>query len=323
MNPPYSVIFLTTLIGMGQGLFLALISEQIYEQLSGVYQHPLFFVIGGILVLLLLVGGLVASFFHLGHPMRAWRAVAKWRTSWLSREVIALPLFMAIVFVYTALEFLPDYNVTFYIADRGYSLSLMVGLCGLLSMLLLFICTSMIYACLRFLQQWHSPLTMINFILLGCASGFTLAATVAAARKLQISQHFVITAIILTFLALVSRLVSLRRNKKLRPKSTIQSALGIKNPKIKQISSGAMAASYNRHLFSHGKTVLFIRSIKWIFLVMAFIIPLLLLITQLDGVSFIIMLFALLIQYVGLVAERWYFFADANHPQNIYYQVIA
>ena len=29
------------------------------------------------------------------------------------------------------------------------------------------------------------------------------------------------------------------------------------------------------------------------------------------------------VQYAGLLAERWYFFAQANHPQNIYYQAIS
>jgi len=32
---------------------------------------------------------------------------------------------------------------------------------------------------------------------------------------------------------------------------------------------------------------------------------------------------AFVIQYLGLVAERWYFFAEANHPQNLYYQSIS
>ncbi|HYX66199.1 MAG TPA: hypothetical protein VE935_18420 [Burkholderiales bacterium] len=31
---------------------------------------------------------------------------------------------------------------------------------------------------------------------------------------------------------------------------------------------------------------------------------------------------ALALQYAGLLAERWYFFAEANHPQNLYYQAI-
>jgi sulfite dehydrogenase (quinone) subunit SoeC len=31
---------------------------------------------------------------------------------------------------------------------------------------------------------------------------------------------------------------------------------------------------------------------------------------------------AFLVQYAGLLAERWFFFAEANHPQNLYYQAI-
>ena len=31
---------------------------------------------------------------------------------------------------------------------------------------------------------------------------------------------------------------------------------------------------------------------------------------------------AFIIQYIGLLAERWFFFAQANHPQNLYYQTI-
>jgi DMSO reductase anchor subunit len=29
------------------------------------------------------------------------------------------------------------------------------------------------------------------------------------------------------------------------------------------------------------------------------------------------------VQYAGLIAERWFFFAQARHPQNLYYQVIS
>jgi DMSO reductase anchor subunit len=32
---------------------------------------------------------------------------------------------------------------------------------------------------------------------------------------------------------------------------------------------------------------------------------------------------ALLVQAPGLVAERWFFFAQARHPQNLYYQVVS
>ncbi len=41
----------------------------------------------------LLVAGLAASVFHLGQPKKAWRVWLGWRTSWLSREAIALNAF--------------------------------------------------------------------------------------------------------------------------------------------------------------------------------------------------------------------------------------
>jgi DMSO reductase anchor subunit len=32
---------------------------------------------------------------------------------------------------------------------------------------------------------------------------------------------------------------------------------------------------------------------------------------------------ALLVQAPGLIADRWLFFAQAKHPQNLYYQVVS
>jgi DMSO reductase anchor subunit len=37
------------------------------------------------------------------------------------------------------------------------------------------------------------------------------------------------------------------------------------------------------------------------------------------GVSLGLLAAACLVQYAGLVAERWFFFAEAKHPQNLYY----
>jgi len=44
----------------------------------------------------LFLAGLAASVFHLGQPAKAWRAWLGWRTSWLSREVIALSAFAGV-----------------------------------------------------------------------------------------------------------------------------------------------------------------------------------------------------------------------------------
>ena len=101
MHPAFSVIFLTTLIGAGQGLFLALYTVQSFAALDVLPAPSMrFYVYGSAIVLILLLAGLVASFFHLGHPERAWRSATRWRTSWLSREVIVLPAMMGAVFVY-------------------------------------------------------------------------------------------------------------------------------------------------------------------------------------------------------------------------------
>lgn len=321
MNPPFSIIFFTTLSGMGQGLFLAvyLAFFQSSNKIS-----PEFFIAANLLTLALLTIGLIASVAHLGHPERAWRSAARWRTSWLSREVIALPVLMFLVFLCLLISYFPGLNPTitqfpFLTINPLFLLSTFT----LPFVFVLFICTGMIYACIRFLQEWATPLTNINFILLGCCSGFTLAATVALILAPTMVQLFSIIAIVLTICAAISRGISLVRNKRLRPKSTIQTALGIPYSKIVQKAQGSMNGSFNTREFFHGKTKLFIRSIKRIFITLVFVIPCLLLVLQLFLPQAPFAMLALIFQYAGLLCERWYFFAEAKHPQNLYYQAIS
>ena len=59
------------------------------------------------------------------------------------------------------------------------------------------------------------------------------------------------------------------------------------------------------------------------FQVLAFGLPLLLLAWAVLGQSTLAWLLALLSQALGLLAERWFFFAQARHPQNIYYQAVS
>jgi sulfite dehydrogenase (quinone) subunit SoeC len=54
-----------------------------------------------------------------------------------------------------------------------------------------------------------------------------------------------------------------------------------------------------------------------------FILPLLLAGGATDTESTALLVAAFLIQFGGLVAERWFFFAQANHPQNLYYQAVS
>ncbi|RKZ93551.1 MAG: DMSO reductase [Gammaproteobacteria bacterium] len=325
MQPAFSVIFLTTLIGMGQGLFLAIYTEQVYSVLEVVQKSSTdtFYGIASAVSLLLLILGLIASIFHLGHPERAWRSAAMWRTSWLSREVIVLPTVMGLVFLYGLVHFM-GWNLTVMtIGAVVIDLSFIIGALATLAVFSLFIATGMIYACLKFLQEWHSPLTVINYILLGSASGFTMATLLAAYKQPELISFFAGWSIVLLLFAFIFRAASLIRNKRLRPKSTVQTAIGIRHNQIKQKSMGFMGGSVNTRDFFHGKTRFFMRSIKTIFIIMVFIIPLIMLIITLFKPSVTVMGIAMISMYIGLIAERWYFFAEGNHPQNIYYQTIA
>ncbi|MDZ4202342.1 MAG: DmsC/YnfH family molybdoenzyme membrane anchor subunit [Gallionella sp.] len=322
MKPAFSVIFLTTLIGAAQGLFLALFTHQSYA-LFGLLpmQSDDFYGYGTLIVMVLMAAGLVASFFHLGRPERAWRAATQWRTSWLSREVIVLPAFMGVAFLFGVSHLFgirPE--IVTLPGGQVVDLSVLLGVAGTLLAFALFVCTAMIYACLRFLREWHSPLTVINYILMGGASGFVLAAFYAASAAPDQADFFAGWAIIITVLALVGRAASLVRNARLKPTSTIQTAIGVKHPKITQRSMGAMGGSFNTREFFHGKSESFLRTIKPAFLLLAFVLPLLLLALSLSTPALLGLAFIL--QYVGLLAERWFFFAQANHPQNLYYQTV-
>ncbi len=312
MNPAWSVILLTTLIGLGQGLLLAMFGVEVASRLALTgAPAAVFYLAGSALSVLCLGGGLLASFFHLGHPERAWRAAAMWRTSWLSREVIVLPAFIAAVTAYGAAHF------------YGWSCSLWIGATAALLAIALFICTAMIYICLKFLQEWHTPLTLVNFILLGCASGLLAAAVLAGFVWPLLMPALALVAGIVTAAAAVTRGMTLARNALLRPASTLQSAIGISDPKIAQKAQGAMGGSFNTREFFHRRTLQFVRSAKWFFLTAAFALPLLLIALSLTAAPPRLLTLAFAVQFAGLLAERWFFFAQARHPQNLYYQVIS
>jgi DMSO reductase anchor subunit len=51
-------------------------------------------------------------------------------------------------------------------------------------------------------------------------------------------------------------------------------------------------------------------------------VPVLLLSLGMGTSAIAVFALAFVVQYLGLLAERWFFFAQANHPQNLYYQTV-
>ena len=259
--------------------------------------------------------GLLASFFHLGRPERAWRAAAMWRTSWLSREVIALPVFMGRLFA----------------LGRGACAGLRAGRCRWACWprwpaLALFVCTGMVYASIRFLQEWASPLTLVNYTLLGLASGCTLATALAGVRRAGAGAR-------LRRLARWSSrwpgwsaaALSLARNARLKP--TLHAAdrpSASATRSIVQTSMGFMGGSFNTREFFHGQharraapgevglPAAAPSCCRWCCWRWAC-----------PSASAALLALAFVVQYAGLLAERWFFLAQANHPQNLYYQAVS
>ncbi|PYF12677.1 DMSO reductase anchor subunit [Rhodobacter viridis] len=96
--------------------------------------------------------GLIASGFHLAHPLRAPLAFRRWRTSWLSREAWAAVAALLVLAAPAASALIGGPELRFLGA-------LGAGLC-----LATVVSTAMIYASLRAVPRWHHgsvPLTYL------------------------------------------------------------------------------------------------------------------------------------------------------------------
>jgi DMSO reductase anchor subunit len=280
-----------------------------------------------LLALVMLGVGLAASFLHLGRPERAWRAMAMWRTSWLSREVIVLPAFMAVVALWGGLVL---WGGTAPAASRAATLVLPV--LALAGAVLLWWCTGQIYACLRFIQEWAHPLTLLNFALIGLATGLVLGCALAAALgERTVLAEWAPRALAATLAAWGTRTLALRRNARLKPKSTAQSATGIPSARLVQKSMGMSAGAFNTREFFHGATQAAIAQVRRALHLLGFALPAVLMAAALwaasagYGPALITALWwaAVASQVPGVGAERWLFFAQARHPQNLYYQAVS
>ncbi|MEW6560572.1 MAG: DmsC/YnfH family molybdoenzyme membrane anchor subunit [Pseudomonadota bacterium] len=307
MRPAFSVLLLTTLIGCAQGLAVvvalpALAGRVPTEAWLGFWSLSLWIILG------LGVIGLAASFGHLGRPERAWRAAAMWRTSWLSREVIALPAFLG-------LSALCQLSLLRFHAWPAWLAAVLIA-----GAFALWVCTAMIYAGVRFLREWATPLTVLNFVLMGLASGCLLAAVLALWRLAPQAALYARVASALLAAALLGRLAALLRVRSLAPAGSMQSAIGVSSPVIRQTSKGFTAGAFNTREFFHGRSAQWVTSARWSFVGLGFVLPMLLLWLTPEPLRAIGWPLALLSHLLGMIAERWDFFAQVRHPQNSYYQ---
>jgi len=307
MHPAFSVIFFTVASGAGFGLFSLLFLADMFKLGGGFSQDQL--VAGGLIAMGLVVFGLLSSTFHLANPKNAWRALSRFRTSWLSREGVFAVVFMPLALIYLG-------SIMF---DAPLWLR---GTFGLLTAVMAWITvfsTGMIYACLKTIRQWNTPLVPANYLALGYASGSLLLLLGAVAAGLDTTPYIAMSALILSIAAVLKAIYYFWiRSPGLSP--TINTATGLTRAKVKLLDTGHTHGTFLTQEFGFQIARQKAGLLKIVVFVVGFVLPGLMLVwvfNQQDGQTAAIV--AALAGIAGAAVERWLFFAEARHVVNLYH----
>jgi DMSO reductase anchor subunit len=266
---------------------------------------------GFALAFVLVTGGLLASTVHLGRPERAWRAFSQWRTSWLSREGV-----MAVA----------TYVPAGLLAIGWVSLETVQGFFGLIALLtvvcalLTLFTTGMIYASLQTIRQWHQPLTAPIYIALGLASGAVLLDLLLAlfGRVGRGSAWLAIGCLIVA--AALKWLYWLAIDGEAR-EHTIEAATGLGHlGKVRALEPPHTQPNFIMREMGYRVARKHAQRLRKLALLFAFAAPIaMLLLSQMPRFAILGALLTTLSTAIGLLIERWLFFAEAEHVSMLYY----
>ena len=309
MHPAFSVIFFTTASGAGYGLLgvLAVLAAwQVIpaDRISGIVGLGLAFV--------LVSGGLMSSTFHLGHPERAWRALTQWRSSWLSREGVLAVLtyipWLALAFAWIIRE---DISGVW-----GISAGLSVALAATTVY-----ATAMIYASLKTVHQWCNPWTVRVYLMMALASGAVFACAVLASTGIAPQGLFAFTAVVLLVAWRVKRsywhFIDTTHHA-----STPASATGLTGASVKLLEGPHTEENYLQQEMGFKVARKHAAKLRKIVHIATFAVPLVLLIVAYFSGGFAAASASILAAMsisLGLITERWLFFAEARHVVTLYY----
>ncbi|MGI9502333.1 MAG: dimethyl sulfoxide reductase anchor subunit family protein [Geminicoccaceae bacterium] len=312
MKPAPSIIGFTTLSGLGYGMLFVLALGGI----TGLIPAERWFGVAGFVAALgTVTAGLLASTLHLGHPERAWRAISQWRSSWLSREGLT-----AIATYVPACILAAGWMISG--SASGFFLGLMAILAAIGAVATVF-CTGMIYASLLPISAWHQPLTVPVYLALALMTGLLAVQALLAL--------FGISPGILAFLALVVIVATaalklvywqmVSRSRSSAP--SMESATGLGSlGLVRMLDPPHTQTNYllDEMGFQVGRK--HARTLRWLCGFFGLAVPLAstLLALFIDHWSATIFtLVAFVAGMVGVLIERWLFFAEAEHTVTLYY----
>ena len=300
MHPAWSIIFFTSVSGLGLGLagwiVLGLLDLSRFVHLLFVSGFTLG-VIGT---------GLLSSTLHLGHPERAWRALSQWRSSWLSREgVLAVLVFTALSawFLFIFLGMTPP------LWASGVMIALIAATVY---------ATSMIYASLRTVACWHHPLTPVCYLMFSVSSGSLAFVWVSAVVDQQVSNSFHYAAGGLIFAAWVAKFLWWQMLDTRKSKSSLASATGLGTlGKVKTFMPPHTSENYLQTEMGFVVARRHAVKLRAISTLLGCVLPILILFSTANLI--VLLSVALFAHLMGIFVERWLFFAEARHVVSTYY----
>src|SRR6516162_7819064 len=310
MQPALSIVLFTTASGAGFALLLLL---GIGVPLGLLPADAGFGFVALAIAVVLAAAGLVSSVFHLGLPERAWRAFSQWRSSWLSREA-----------VFSVLTFLPaavfGIGWVFFGATGRF-----VGLCGILTAVLAtatLYSTGMIYASLKPIHQWHNHWVVPNYLALALMSGCLVLDFLVRLW----STHYGGVALLTSIVVLGAwwtkerywRLIDTTSGR-----STVASATSLgSRGRVRMLEAPHTEENYLLKEMGFRIARKHRRELRGIARLAGFAVPALASLCGLllgGAAGGIVAGLGVASAALGLVAERWLFFAEAKHTVTLYY----
>ena len=287
MHPAPSVIIFTSLSGLGFGLLIFLgLGLPLPTGITAFIYFALAYVLA--------VGGLMASTFHLGRPERAIKAFSQWKSSWLSREAWLAVATLVAMAIYGA-------GLVFY----GIALAPLGWLGAFLALATVY-ATSMIYAQLKTIPRWNTPLTSLLFVILSIAGGALLAVQIPIALALLIGAGIIQVAYWIW-----------GDQAFYNSETNMASATGLGDQgSVRAFEPPHTGTNYLLREFVHIVGRKHAAKLRIIALILMIATPVLIL--SID-VNVILSLIAILVHTAGLFVSRWLFFAQAEHVVGLYY----
>lgn len=307
MHPAYSVILFTTSSGAGYGLLFWLGLAHAF----GLVPNEGWLLLTGLaLALLLITVGLLASTLHLGHPERAIGAFSQWRSSWLSREgIVAVATYGPAGFLALIWLFGIDTDLTAFLA-----LLTAIGAAATVY------CTGMIYASLRTIRQWCKPTVPYIYLALAAGTGSLLYGLIFG----MFSQSAVWPALFALISLAIGAVLKWHYWQSIDGdpgQYTAEMATGLGSiGRVKPLDPPHTRPNFVMREMGYRVARKHTAKLRQGVLFALFVAPaILVLFAMLTSWSTLMFTIAVLTAAIGVVMERWLFFAEAEHVSMLYY----